>query len=177
MVNESSHAGKTSTRATWDWEGKEHWAVVRPYNWGVEKACLQSCIRDGEIDATLFVEKAFSLLVEDSLESFTGVQLQGRNPDYVWRAAKAIGLLEHLRRIGARLINAPDADLLRRVVQENLIVELRLRRSGYTLEELEGMPAEHVAALYRVEESDRSEQLMAQAELLFRIIKQRTGIA
>lgn len=164
-------------RVEWEWDGHAWHADVRPLTWGIEKEVVNTTADSGGFVPGDFVDLMLTKLVQESNAPIVGPQRVGCDPELVWAAARATGILGHLRRLGMKLLSDDTMRLsVQDVVREYMLVERRLRQGGYALDELEKLPAEEVRMLYVADESERAAETERQATLIGNIIASRLGV-
>lgn len=173
---DDARAQQADRQATWTWNGKAYTAKVRPVTWAVERETIRASNDADGIEPTRFIEAMLDRIVIESTAALRGIDLMAQDPDYVWTAARELGVIERLRRLGVRMREDGAPRLtIEAILREYLMVEHRLQSKGWKREDLEAMNADDVKYLLVVDERDRQESTMKQATVLAEILENRLG--
>ena len=168
--------GRGARERAWVHAGKRYTAMVRPNVWAVEKRAVRECGDASGIDLGKFVDFMLDALIETSSVPLTGPERMGHDPAFVWATARELGILDMAKRLGVSLVGGSARLTVREILSEYLIVEARLRRSGFGAAELDAMPLDEVKELYVVNEADRTTDIERQARVFATVVSERLGL-
>jgi len=173
----TSRAPPGHKRVDFVWRGHSYSVTVRPHTWGVEKRAIRETSDATGVSPGEFVDFMLHHLVAESTTPLKGPDLLAQDPDFVWTAARELGILAHLQQLGVKLLQSEAMQLtVRDIIREYFIIELKLRANGYTAAELDDLPPEIVRELYAAADEADTNKVERIAKTFAGIIAARMGI-